>query len=615
MLEAVKRLGEYDIEKRGLNDAEILIQKSKLANTKKVICVVFEQKNSDVFFDHVHIEDYNQAESGRYLYRTFRDGKHDATPTAIMTSLEKVKNRWDQWFRIYSEKYKSNQLINLLSDEVQTKKEEIFNEISKKYETLNKEEKKKLVLTIKIKEGGKEKFIGDFNIFRDILKEMAKEKFYYKHNVFSKGDGICSLCKGKGEVLGFASPFSVFTVDKKGFAPEFLRENSWKQLPVCEHCAISLEAGKEFLDNYLRKKFYGYQFYVIPHFIFGKIQEDIIEDIKDLNRRKYSESLLGEEDDILDLMKEKKNVINLIFVFLKPKQKDYFDIVRYVEDVPPTWIKKLFDTIKKINNNKSIFKQEYLKKLFGKKWSEDFINASWKGKKLPYMNMAGMIRVFFPQSRKTGIYDKYFIDLVGDILAQRAISEDLIVNAFVREIRNKHVKQDSWNEALYSLKSLFLLTFINELGLSKGGYKVDERAEKKELNLKTSGKNEEMEKFFADFANAFNASDKKAVFLMGVLAKFLLDVQFASRDSTPFRSRLYGLKLDGKRIKKIFPEILEKLSEYKTGYPWLVELISRYLVETENNGWSLSKDEISYYFALGLNLGKFFKEREGEESE
>lgn len=399
MLDAVKRLGEYNIKKRELNDVEILVQKSKLTNTKKVICVVFEQKNSSIVFDHVHIEDYEQAESERYLYRTFSHGRYDVTPTAKIASLEKVEERWDLWFGEYSKQYKTNPIIKSLSEEIQTKKEEIFKKVSEKYEELSKEERRNLILTIKIREEGREKFIGDFNIFRDILKEGAKEKFYYKHGVSSKGDGICSLCKKEGEVLGFASPFSVFTVDKKGFAPEFLRENSWKQLPVCEHCAIHLVAGKEFLDNYLKKKFYGYLFYVIPNFTFGEIQEGVIEDIIDQNKMKYRESLLGVEDDICYLVKEKGNILNLIFVFFEPKQGDYFDIVRYVEDVPPTWIKKLFDAFEKINNSKSIFKEEYLKKLFGKKWSEDFIKASWDGKKLKNRDMAGMIRVFFPAQK------------------------------------------------------------------------------------------------------------------------------------------------------------------------------------------------------------------------
>lgn len=125
-----------------------------------------------------------------------------------------------------------------------------------------------------------------------------------------------------------------------------------------------------------------------------------------------------------------------------------------------------------------------------------------------------------------------------------------------------------------------------------------------------------MEHFFKDHASAFNTPDKKAVFLTGVLTKFLLDVQYANRKATPFREKLYGLKFDERRIKKRFPEIIEKLKEYRVyAYTWLEELCSEYLIKTEESGWNLSKDEISYYFALGLNLGGVFKEKGGKEVE
>jgi len=118
---------------------------------------------------------------------------------------------------------------------------------------------------------------------------------------------------------------------------------------------------------------------------------------------------------------------------------------------------------------------------------------------------------------------------------------------------------------------------------------------------------ESIESFFKEYPKAFNRADKRAAFLVGVLTKFLLDVQFARRGSTPFRSKIYGLKLDEKRLKRIFYEAIEKLAEYNVGYPELQSLISKAFVKAEDEGWNLSKDEVSYYFALGLNLGGMFK--------
>lgn len=129
--------------------------------------------------------------------------------------------------------------------------------------------------------------------------------------------------------------------------------------------------------------------------------------------------------------------------------------------------------------------------------------------------------------------------------------------------------------------------------------------ENEEVTKNTRAK--EIERFLTEHGNAFDTPDKKAAFLEGVLTQFLLDVQYASRQSTPFRSKLYGLKLDEKRLKRLFPKITEKFREYRRVYPWLEKATSKYLIKAEEHGWSLSKDEISYYFALGLNLGRIFK--------
>lgn len=110
----------------------------------------------------------------------------------------------------------------------------------------------------------------------------------------------------------------------------------------------------------------------------------------------------------------------------------------------------------------------------------------------------------------------------------------------------------------------------------------------------------------------FDIPEKKAVFLEGVLTRFLLDIQYARRESTPFEARLHGLKLDGRRIKKLLPEIVEKLREYRSGYPRLEELISKNLIGAGRD-WELSEDETSYCFTLGLNLGRIFKKERGGE--
>jgi CRISPR-associated protein Cas8b/Csh1 subtype I-B len=79
------------------------------------------------------------------------------------------------------------------------------------------------------------------------------------------------------------SPFAIFTVKKEGFAYNFDRQNSWKQLPICKQCALDLQAAKECIMNKdklnLSFSLYGYKYFVIPYFILKGVSENVMKEI------------------------------------------------------------------------------------------------------------------------------------------------------------------------------------------------------------------------------------------------------------------------------------------------------------------------------------------------
>ena len=197
----------------------------------------------------------------------------------------------------------------------------------------------------------------------------------------------------------------------------------------------------------------------------------------------------------------------------------------------------------------------------------------------------------------------------------RSIDKMYIIKHMIGAIREEYGKGNDWSEKLLSLKSLYLLNFLLELNLvSLNNFKVKKFMKVKlmeEIKIKDS---EKMENFFSEFLRAFDTPDKKAVFLEGVLVSFLLDVQYAKRKDTPFRKKLHGLRLNKRLVKRLFPEIIEKLRQYDAGYySWLETLISKYFIEADESAWIISDDEISYYFTLGLNFGRIFKGSEQNE--
>ncbi len=594
MLKPIRELGKYLRDNKNLNQLQILTESSKLKNTKKMICVVFSKEEEGLAFDNVYIEDFDQEKAEKILYRTFRHARYDATLTAKITKPDMIEKRWTLWFGKYFEKFKDVfPELDSLKEAVESNKDKLIEEISEKYTSLDKTEKRGCLVTIKIKEGRNEKYLADIPEFIEIFKTTSMEDFYYKHKVESIGEGTCCLCMKNEKVIP-ASPFPVFTVDKEGFAYGFDRANSWKQLPICIECTLDLQAGKGFLKNKLSFILYGYQYFVIPHFIFKEISSEIIDEIEYRGRKDYRNGLLNAEEDILEEMKEKGDILNLIFVFCKPKQQ-FFDIIRYSEDVSPSWIKKMYDDFD-ATNRKMIFKQKNLKVILGDKWSEGFRKGQWAGKSIKNLNLSGIVKTFFPTN---------FIDILGNILDQEKMHDYYLLSSLIKPIREQHGQGNEWSEKLLTLKSFYLFNFLLDLNLVHTSHFKSKQC--KEMNFMKETKYRRLEEFFNEFQNAFDTSDKKAIFLEGVLVNFLLSVQYAQRGSTPFRKKLYGLKLDKRKIKRLLPVIIEKFRAYNTAYPNLEALISKYFVEADENGWKVSDNELGYYFALGLNLGKFFK--------
>jgi len=126
---------------------------------------------------------------------------------------------------------------------------------------------------------------------------------------------------------------------------------------------------------------------------------------------------------------------------------------------------------------------------------------------------------------------------------------------------------------------------------------------------------DKIENFFKGNEKTFYNAQSKAAFLLGVLGKKLINIQNQERGSTPFIKQFKNLTMNERDIKALYPKIINKLQEYdKNYYQQLEEVISDYLILSGTN-WSLSVDEINYYFVLGLTLHKLetFKTKKEEE--
>ena len=109
---------------------------------------------------------------------------------------------------------------------------------------------------------------------------------------------------------------------------------------------------------------------------------------------------------------------------------------------------------------------------------------------------------------------------------------------------------------------------------------------------------------------------KVGVFAVGILVRFLFDIQHANLGNTPFENKLRGYKLNPELLMQVYTEALDKIQKYQKNfyvYTELVEnIISQYFVLKKQDMLTMSNNELSFYFVAGLEMGKKFKNAKEE---
>jgi len=604
MLEELYRIGKLLLQSKGIN-VEQFIDKAKLSKTKKVICITLKLSNEKIEYYGIEIEDYSDDWAIRYLYRPGTSNGSDITPSSIITDPKKTfENKILRW--ITDNKNEDNFLENIYNifSEI---KENIINDIIEKYKSLKEEEKKNTLLTIKFKKDNEDKYLNDFQIFQQILEESSRKRYHnLKSMGESKGVGICYLCGENKEVYGFVLPsfgFSFSTADKKGFVGGFSQENRWKEIPICRDCAMILETGKKFSDQNLSFKFYNSNYYLIPSIILSEKESEILKKFLDrVNENKgkeYHNGLVADEDYLSDYVSRMdSNVLKLIFMFYAKKGGGkYIEILKVVENVLPSQFNRILKTQHKVQSK---YNEDFVKKIFGKNSEGEFVKFNFQNfKKNEFDTNYNNWYIRFGQHFFGS--NKEFLGYVSKILSNQYIDKQYILSFFVKTIKEKFRNNNDYEFKIRVTESLMIYEFLIELDLIGG-----ENMENNENMIKIG--NIEIEKFIEEREKAFPNIQAKASFLVGALVNYLLWIQRDQRKldfgDEPFRSRLYGLNLDEKKLKKIFKEAVEKLNEYKK-YTTLENDAANYLFDA-GEGWTLSKDEISYYFSLGLVMGSVY---------
>jgi len=626
MIQSIMKIGKWVKKNEDSGDLirDFIQNPNEKGNISKVFEIVLKHHEKGFVYEKINVSEFSETRLIKYLYRHGSSRGADVTPTSKFAGdMEKTFKK--KILKCIGDIEKEKTSIGLTSDEqkiitqinkvLSASEKDIIISLQKQLEDID--QKKGSILTLAFTGNGDKHYIGDMELFRKILGNKAKEKYYKKHGKKSLGqDQICSVChENQKEVYGFVNTYNFYTVDKPGFVSGgFKQQDAWKNYPVCYNCAVNLEQGKKYLSENLSFNFYGFNYLLIPKFITGRLIEEsmgILEDafeqkaseiLKSGFEKKFRYRLTSAENEIFDLISEQEDYISFDFLFYVEKQAA-LNVLLHIEDVLPSRLRRLFQ-IKAHVDQIDIFKRVKPDKNTDK---------NDEGKRLVFN--FGILRDFFPLISKKRTYDKNFLELAGKIFSHKAIDYNFIMQAIVRKIRPVFINNKSTE--ILCLKGCMLLNFLAELGiLSKGGVKMDIKIIddlKKSFSSEDKTYSEKIERFFSAHGGFFDCAPKKACFLTGVLVRKVLNIQFKEKNATPFQKKLHGLRLSESVMKNISKEAQAKLEQYKKNYYRELEtVISQYMTVGDKN-WPITNDEISFYFTTGMNLADLFKTEKEEE--
>ena len=561
MLTALKEVGELLLNKENKSEIDILLENPDSNGTYKVVWAL--EFDKDFNFKGVSVEEFKGEKPHIYLYkRASGSNAPDFSPTSRVTEAEKTfTKKLLRWLENHNDILE----IQKIYEELVKNEENLIKQLKE----LDSQTKDGKILTLKI-DG---KYL--YEVENPDFKEILLDDYLKKIKEISQKDAICSVCGDKkDEVFTTSLIYKFYTLDKECYITSgFNKKNAWKNFPVCQDCFLKIDYGKKYVENNLKFKFSGKEYYLIPKLILDTPEAlEEINEILSMEAGKLSLSdgkrniITGHKEDILEILKDYKDVISFYFLFLKGGGKaDSDKILLLIEDVLPSRIHKIFDIKTRVDE---LFGQDYN---FGK--LVDFLDK----------------------------FDRTFFEIVDKIFGEGKLNFKSLLQIFNREIRDKFYssfkekdkKEKNKKKDFYStvIDALMNVRFLEELGLINTEVKTMEESK--------------FEKVYEKVGKSLNTPAKRGIFLLGALTQMLLNIQGQERGSTPFFKNLKGLKMNEEDIKGLLPKVINKLIEYErfdSGKREIAEEIAKNLLSQEKFG--LSIDEINFYFTSGMALYK-----------
>ena len=506
----------------------------------------------------------------------------------------------DEHFLSMMKKPSRNTLESLLH-EYGLRKEKIHRDFLRKIETHDPEE---LLVTVKLVQGSKERFIGELSdyvaIFREAVTGLRDEldKAEKQKHISPLRCAVCNKAAVSAKFSQPALPF--FTTDKPGFIPSGERSDDYKVFPLCKGCFVDLQQGRSFIQQNLNfaitsvdGKRAEVRFWLIPTLDDPQRSIDYLKDIanaasagppatrflylRNLGDMCRSMNVLSHPNDVAE-PSEKSEFLTFTALFYVYDTQGHMRTILRAEGIYPKHLRFIAEVKKKVDS-------------------------------LPYDSQA--IRFGFPLLREFLVAPKFegwYKDLastLANILTGTPVNKTLIYRAVGTKILDNARQTGSLRSvAELTLKALNLVEYIEHLGPNEfqGNFMSSQSM------IPSSSKQVRRVKAFLDGHSTLVRDETlRAVCATGIATGILLQVQFErTKGNMPFWARLNRLEMDLDRIRQLFPQILNKLHEYDTHtYDELLSYLGSSEISRLGTTDAANKDLLNLVFSIGLSEGYF----------
>ncbi|MCW0484169.1 TIGR02556 family CRISPR-associated protein [Gaoshiqia sediminis] len=616
---AIAQIGHWQLEQnRGLDPVDLYIENMFPGKDYQMLLLVFEiaSDNGELTcaYKGIDIEKVKKDSTSyrKYAYRKGSARGGDVTLTTKLSNpadkkLQNIKEA--QLKKLTSPKHPDAQLFKLIESEFLRNESIISSDVEGYFSSASKEEQTTTGISLRI-HNERALYLNNFELVHNILLDSGSEKKYDHNGTQSRtNNSVCSVTSAVAEdIYGFAAPFKYSSPDKPGFISGFFnKEKFWRNYPVSSKEALALEYGKKYIKQHLTGYFYGHEFLFVPHPIIRSSHNElemIVELLKEAfatarEKKTSKEERSDAEEYVQKIIARQENYFYLDMLFYsEDKKTEAISIEMMLEEVLPSRFNKLFVEVPEMVNRNLLFKNA----IVIKKVEQDL--------KFSF----GIVSDFFG--------DK-FLDIVQRIFVGKSISKAFLFERIIGVIRknyNESHSQDKWTEPAgwTILKAIMLINYLLELRIIENNknYKYMDTivTEKKTSRFNLDGFNQ-----FVKVNESFLDSDiKVGIFAVGVMVRFLFDIQHANLSNTPFENKLRGYKLNPELLMQVYTEALDKIQKYQKNfyiYGDLREVISHYFVTKKQELVSLSNNELSFYFVAGLEMGRKFKNEKENNSQ